>query len=120
MTGPRKTRRPARPPERSTVNTQGVKPPNLTPDGARRPGAFNAAKRASAIPTSQQPVSQGPNINRRGQVQPGRSYDFEVDTHAGKKTITIRDDANGHYFGPNDPQNRGPHFNDENGGHYDY
>jgi filamentous hemagglutinin len=33
---------------------------------------------------------------------------------------TIRDDVGGHNYGPADIQNRGPHFNDESGNHYDY
>ncbi|WP_442866989.1 HNH/endonuclease VII fold putative polymorphic toxin [Acidovorax sp. GBBC 3334] len=36
------------------------------------------------------------------------------------KTVKIRDDAGGHIFGPNDPQNRGAHFNDQCGLHFDY
>ncbi|WP_196491501.1 HNH/endonuclease VII fold putative polymorphic toxin [Burkholderia diffusa] len=32
----------------------------------------------------------------------------------------LRDDAGGHDFGVNDLQNRGPHFNDQKEGHYDY
>lgn len=37
-----------------------------------------------------------------------------------EKTIIIRDDAKGYFFGENDPQNRCPHFNDPKGGYYDY
>lgn len=34
--------------------------------------------------------------------------------------VNIRDDSQGHTY-PDDPsQNRGPHFNDEAGNHYDY
>ncbi len=33
---------------------------------------------------------------------------------------TIRDDAGGHDFGRNNPQNRGSHFNDDSREHYDY
>ena len=36
------------------------------------------------------------------------------------KEIIIRDDAEGHFFGEGNPQNRGPHFNDPAGNHYDY
>ncbi|WP_424823298.1 hypothetical protein [Pseudomonas viridiflava] len=32
----------------------------------------------------------------------------------------MRDDAGGHDFGSGNPQNRGSHFNDEAGNHYDY
>jgi filamentous hemagglutinin len=99
----------------------GGRPPNLSPEGAGRSGAFNEAKRRSGVPTSQQPTRVGPNLDRRGNVQPGRAYEFEVPAEGGgAKTITIRDDSKGHYFGPNDTQNRGPHFNDAEGNHYDY
>lgn len=90
----------------------GTRPPNLTPEGAKRRGAFREAKRRNGIPNSQQP-KQGKNYNKRGELQPGRSYDFGEDN-------VIRDDSAGHEF-PDDPvQNRGPHFNDPAGNHYDY
>ncbi|WP_371128542.1 HNH/endonuclease VII fold putative polymorphic toxin [Pseudomonas sp. NFACC13-1] len=38
----------------------------------------------------------------------------------GTKTVRVRDDAGGHDFGVGNPQNRGSHFNDEIGNHYDY
>jgi len=91
-------------------------PPNLSPEGAGRRGAFREAKRNNDIPVGQQPSSVKPNIDRRGRTQPGKQYEF--DTPDGKKTI--RDDAGGHNY-PDDPtQNRGPHFNDDAGNHYDY
>lgn len=96
---------------------KGPKPADLSPDGAGRQGAFNQAKRDNDIPTSQQPDATGPNVDRRGNTQPGRQYEFT--NNAGEK-VTIRDDAAGHQF-PDDPsQNRGPHFNDDQGRHYDY
>jgi hypothetical protein len=96
-------------------------PKNLSPPGAGRQGAFNEAKRQSGIPTSQQPSNVTANKDRRGNVQPGRTYEFEVPSPGGgTKTVTIRDDAGGHDFGAGNPQNRGQHFNDEAGGHYDY
>jgi filamentous hemagglutinin len=64
-----------------------------------------------------------PNTDKRGNPQPGRIYEFDIpDPNApGRtKTVRIRDDCAGHDYGPNDPQNRGPHFNDEAGNHYDY
>ena len=101
--------------------TVGAPPPNLTPSGAGRTGAFNEAKRSAGIPTSQQPSYVGPNRDKRGNLQPGRSYEFEIPTAGGgKKKVKIRDDAGGHYFGPGDSQNRGPHFNNEIGDHFDY
>lgn len=73
------------------------------------------------MPTSRQPSRVLPNRDRRGRVQPGRTYEFEVPTSGGgTRIVRIRDDANGHYFGPDNSQNRGPHFNDESGGHYEY
>jgi hypothetical protein len=97
------------------------RPPNLTPEGAGRRGALNEAKRNNGIPTSQQPVRVTPNLDRRGNQQPGRVYEYEVPTRGGgKEIVKIRDDASGHFFGPGDPQNRGPHFNDSQGRHYDY
>ena len=97
------------------------RPPSFTPTGAGRSGAFNAAKELNGIPRSQQPSATGPNYDRRGDVQPGRSYTFTVPAEGGgSKDIIIRDDAAGHFYGPNDPQNRGPHFNDPPGRHFDY
>jgi RHS repeat-associated protein len=97
------------------------RPPNLTPKGAKRPGAFNQAKRDAGIPTSQQPTAVRPNVDRMGNRVPGRQYDFDVPANGGgTRRITIRDDAGGHNFGPNNPQNRGPHFNGPGNTHYDY
>lgn len=48
-------------------------------------------------------------------------YEFELPKEGGGvRKVIIRDDAKGHFFGDSDPQNRGPHFNDPKGGHYDY
>ena len=67
--------------------------------------------------TSKQPQSTGPNLDRRGRPQPGREFTFR---DANGKEVKIRDDSKGHDYGPGDPQNRRPHFNDPNGNHYDY
>ncbi len=100
---------------------KGDVPPNLSPAGARRRGAFNAAKRAVGVPVGQQPSVVRPNIEKRGNLQPGLQYEFNVRDSKGRiKTVVIRDDAAGHYYGESDPQNRGPHFNDHLGNHYDY
>jgi filamentous hemagglutinin len=99
----------------------GAPPPNLSPDGAGRSGAFNEAKRNAGVPVSQQPVEVRPNVDRQGNVQPGYQYVYEVPAEGGKtKEVIIRDDAGGHFFGKDDPQNRGAHFNDPAGNHYDY
>ncbi|MFN0061927.1 MAG: RHS repeat-associated core domain-containing protein [Myxococcaceae bacterium] len=100
------------------VAAKGRKPPNLTPLAARRNGAFKEAKRRNGIPVSRQPDRVTPNLDRKGSGQPGRIYEF--DQGPGRDPIRIRDDARGHTYGPNDPQNRGRHFNDPDGNHYDY
>ncbi|MEE3700128.1 HNH/endonuclease VII fold putative polymorphic toxin [Mannheimia haemolytica] len=70
---------------------------------------------------SQQPSRTYPNVDRRGNPQPGQIYEFNLPKEGGGvKKVIIRDDAKGHFFGENDPQNRWPHFNDYKGGHYDY
>lgn len=100
---------------------KGTAPENMTPIGAGRSGAFNEAKRQSGIPTSQQPSRVLPNVDKRGNPQPGTIYEFEVPASGGStKTVRIRDDMGGHDFGVGNPQNRGSHFNDEIGNHYDY
>lgn len=96
-------------------------PPNLTPDGAGRRGAFNKAKENSGVPRSMQPHETGPNYDRQNRVRPGRAYHYLIPKpEGGFRKVTIRDDSRGHYYGPNNPQNRGRHFNDPNDGHYDY
>jgi hypothetical protein len=100
---------------------KGKKPKNLSPPGAKRRGAFRKAKRDAGIPVSQSPDRVGLNVDKSGNVQPGRTYEFDVPAKGGgKRTVTIREDSRGHSYGPEDPQNRGPHFNTEDGGHYDY
>jgi len=89
-----------------------VPPPNLSPLGAGRRGAFRQAKRDAGSPVGRNPDSVGPNLDQRGRVQPGRSYRF------GEQNI--REDSGGHDFGPGNPQNRGSHFNGPDGDHYDY
>ena len=96
----------------------GAPPASMSPEGAKRQGAFNEAKRQNGIPTTQQPKKVGPNLNRDQRPQPGRQYTFS--DPKGGPDIIIRDDAAGHDYGPGDPQNRGPHFNDPAGNHYDY
>ena len=109
----------------TNASTAGSRPANLSPPGAGRRGAFREAKRDMGIPNSQQPLQFGPNINNQAKVEPGRDYIFER-YGAGRSIeppISIRDDKGGHFYGPNDPQNRGPHFNtpkEINNGHYDY
>lgn len=98
-----------------------VIPQTWAPPGAGRRGAHREAKRQSGIPTSQQPSRVTQNRDRRGNPQPGRNYEYVVPTSGGgKTTVNVRNDAAGHNYGPNNPQNRGPHFNDRSGNHFDY
>ena len=98
-------------------HTSDDKPENKSPQGASRQGALNEAKRQNRVPTSQSPEKQSPNRDKRGEKQPGREYKYrDVDGNE----VTIRDDAVGHQYKDDPSQNRGPHFNDEAGRHYDY
>jgi filamentous hemagglutinin len=107
--------------EIAVSGAKGTIPENMSPIGAGRSGAFNEAKRQSGIPTSQQPSRVLPNVDKRGNPQPGKIYEFDVPAPGGGvKTVRIRDDAGGHDFGSGNSQNRGSHFNDETGNHYDY
>ena len=67
--------------------------------------AFNASKRDIGVPTSEQPIKVGPNIDKRGNVVPGRLYDFGNGKY-------IRDDVVGHIF--KDGGIIGRHFNNSN------
>ncbi len=97
------------------------RPANMSPEGAGRNGAFREAKRQAGIPVTQNPSNVYPNRDKRDNLQPGLIYEFTVPKEGGgTKKVYIRDDAAGHSFGVNDPQNRGPHFNDPKGNHYDY
>ncbi|WP_375121311.1 HNH/endonuclease VII fold putative polymorphic toxin [Variovorax sp. WS11] len=70
---------------------------------------------------SQQPASVTSNVDRRGNPQPGRQYHYAMPKPNGiERRVTIRDDAGGHNFGSNDPQNRGPHFNHPSNRHFEY
>ena len=91
----------------------GNKPANMSPEGAGRKGAFKEAKRKNGIPVSEQPKKVSTNVDKRGNPQPGRNYEFD-------NKVSIRDDAAGHIYPDNPTQNRGPHFNDPAGNHYDY
>ena len=97
------------------------RPPNLSPCGAGRRGAFREAKRQSNIPVCTCPTRVTPNEDKRGKKQKGLNYEFDKQNPDGTITTQkIQDDAGGHDFGPCDDQNRGPHFNDDKDGHYDY
>lgn len=97
------------------------RPPNLSPEGAGRRGAFRMAKKKNGIPMSQHPDQVGPNVDRNGNVQPGRTYKFNVQSEGHKRNeVILREDKAGHHYGPDNVQNRGPHFNDGADNHYDY
>ena len=88
------------------------RPPNLSPANAGRRGAFRQAKRDLNIPVSEQPVAVIKEPYRGFSPLYARRYVFKGDKE-------ILDHYKGHIF-PNPTQNRGPHFNGANGGHYDY
>ncbi|WP_024686659.1 MULTISPECIES: hypothetical protein [Pseudomonas syringae group] len=50
---------------------KGTIPENMSPIGTGRSGAFNEAKRQSGIPTSQQLSRTVPDVDKRGNPQPG-------------------------------------------------
>ena len=100
---------------------KGAPPPNLTPVGAGRRGAFRQAKRNNNIPNSSE-LKVEPNLDRKNNVVGGRVYVF---TNKNGQEVRIIDDVNGHYFGVDNPQNRGSHFNVDidkrrTEQHYDY
>ena len=98
-----------------------TRPPNFTPSGAGRRGAFRAAKRLNGIPMSEHPQVVTNTRNRQGEIVHGRDYyfseSFEGQNRGG---LHIREDADGHVFLDDPTQNRGPHFNDQIGRHFDY
>ena len=57
-----------------TYLAEGDRPANLSPEGSARAGAFNEAKRQSGIPVSQSPSKVHPNVDKRGNPQPGYIY----------------------------------------------
>jgi hypothetical protein len=97
----------------------GTPPPNRSPQGAGRSGAFGQAKRDLGIPVSQEPTSVGPAVGNDGRPMPGRTYTFE-NPAPGEPPIQILDHPAGHSYFDDPSQNRGPHFNTPDGSHYDY
>ena len=86
---------------------EGAPPPNLTPVGAGRRGALRQAKRNNNVSNSSE-LKVEPNLDRKNNVVDGRVYVF---TNKDGQEVRIIDDVNGHYFGVDNPQNRGSHFN---------
>lgn len=100
---------------------EGAPPPNLTPVGAGRRGALRQAKRNNNVSNSSE-LKVEPNLDRKNNVVDGRVYVF---TNKDGQEVRIIDDVNGHYFGVDNPQNRGSHFNVDidkrrTEQHYDY
>ena len=87
-------------------------PDNFSPDGAKRHGSYREAKRASGIPNSEQPIAIIPATDKNGKLIPGKDYIF-----SGNKIIR---EHFGHDYPDGPIQNRGRHFNDIYGNHYDY
>lgn len=93
-------------------NGGGQPPENFSPEGAGRNGAFREAKRASGIPVTEQPKAVRSAVDRNGNRIPGRDYFFD-------NNKVIREHF-GHEYSDDAVQNRGNHFNDIYGNHYDY
>lgn len=75
----------------------------------------------SGAPTSMSPTRVLPDRDHRGNMQPGRQYEFDIASEGGRtRTVNIRDDSAGHIFADDPIQDRGAHFNTEDGRHYDY
>jgi len=71
---------------------KGDKATSLSPVGAGRSGAFKEAKRQSGIPVSKHPDRVTPDYDRRGKLQPGKNYEFDIRDANGKiKTLIIRE-----------------------------
>lgn len=49
----------------------------MSPEGAGRKGAFRETKRQNGIPVSEQPKKVSTNVDKRGNPQPGRNYEFD-------------------------------------------
>ena len=95
---------------------KGDPPPNLSP-GTTKNGAYRGAKRASGVPVCTHPSRVGPNVDDAGTTRPGEQIEF--DQPNGRPPVIIRHEP-GHDY-PDDPtQDRGPHYNDSNGGHHDH
>ena len=94
------------------------RPPDLSPPGSGRRGAFREAKRHSDIPVSTQPSNVRKVPDRQDPSRTLREYDFDMPSR--NEPVTIQDHRYGHKY-PDDPsQNRGAHFNTEDGAHFDY
>jgi RHS repeat-associated protein len=92
------------------------RPPNLSPEGAKRRGALREAKRRNGIPMNQKPTVR-PALDRHKNPTGFLEY---VYTNLRGEEVVIRDDGSGHTYRDDPSQNRGPHFNCGEDQHYDY
>ena len=98
---------------------KGQPPQNFSPVGAGKNGAFREAKRASGVPVSQQPSKiVDPGIGKNGKPVVGGGKDYYFKDSNGNEVV-IRQ-HNEHIYEDDPIQNRGTHFNDKYGNHYDY
>ncbi|WP_419470734.1 hypothetical protein [Duffyella gerundensis] len=66
---------------------KGDKAASLSPVGAGRSGAFKEPKRQSGISVLKHPDRVTPNYDRRGKLQPGKNYEFDIRDANGKSKI---------------------------------
>ncbi|TMP29542.1 hypothetical protein CWB99_08000 [Pseudoalteromonas rubra] len=114
--------------EQHLTGLKGAPPLNLTPLGGGPLAAYRAARRSLNIPMNMRPTSTLPNIDRSGRTQPGFVEIFRMPNgQGGFRDLFIRYDSAGHFHGPGNIQNQGPHFNTgqlvngrqiNDGGHY--
>ena len=100
-----------------TVGVSGASPPNLAPEGADQQTALDAVKEALGIPLDEDPEVL-PNYCGGTKAVPGSETLRYLDDDG--EIVDIRHDYDGHNFSDDPTQNRGPHFNAPDGGHYDY
>jgi hypothetical protein len=107
----------------------GTPPPNMSPRGARRRGAFRQAKRDANIPVSQQPntvynsrtkryeqynevpmlgADKKPIKDSNGNIVYTKEYHY---TNKDGEDIVIQDHGAGHQFGEGGTGDQGSHFN---------
>jgi len=104
----------------------GEPPANLSPEGAKRNGAWRQAMRDWGIPMGTPPdriVTKPDSTNPGKFVKDYEWGKYEVNEIGEKKFVAdkvISHHMNGHYYGKGSSHNRGPHFNGKHGRHYDY
>ena len=101
------------------ADVNGMRPASESPLGAGRRGAYREAKRRAGVPVYRQPTMVIPNPRDPTGSKIYR-FDYYNATEGRVDYIDIRHDYKGHWYGERDPQNRGPHFNIQDGDHFDY